>query len=416
MASRIFAKLSQERLYEILENLHHFIALPVQLIDDQGQIVMSFGSSPRYCSLLRKNLFPGKACFAIHLEAGIRAQQLGEPYIFSCHANLNHIAFPLVNQKELLGCIIIGPFLMDTPDSTLISGLAEKHSMSPLLSLELYDELSGLPVILPAKVNQLSKLVGHLLSPLLSAEQALLKQTQEKLYQQSRINEAIQMFKEQSSSPSRSFFYEKENALLSKVRTGNLQESKALLNELIGFVLFSEGGKIETVRVHAVELTTLLSRVAIDGGASVDSVYALNTQFVTLLSQEQSLDELCSILQDVVESFMDATFHNRDQGNIYIRKAMQYISSNYMHRITLTSVAEEVGLSASHFSTLFSKVVGMHFRDYLCYVRVEESKRLLQSTGYSMAEIATAVGFPDQSYYCKAFKRIVGISPGKFRN
>ena len=53
----------------------------------------------------------------------------------------------------------------------------------------------------------------------------------------------------------------------------------------------------------------------------------------------------------------------------------------------------------------------MSFRDYLCYVRVEESKRLLQSTNYCMAEIATAVGFPDQSYYCKAFKRLVGIPP-----
>lgn len=415
MVSGIFAKISRDRIYDILEVLHGYISLPIHLIDDQGQIIFSFGGSPQYCSLLRKNIFPGKSCFALRPEIGQRAKQLGEPYIFTCHANLTHIAFPLIDQKELLGYIIIGPFLMDEPDSTLISGLAEKHNMSPQLSLELYDELSGLQVIAPNRVRQLSKLVGHLLLPLLPAEQALMKQMQEKLYQQSRINEAIQMFKEQTRNSSRSFIYKKESELLANVRTGNLKESKALLNELIGFVLFSEGGKIETVRLHAIELTTLLSRVAIDGGAPVDSVYNLNGQFIRIMIQEQSLDELCALLQNMVVSFIESTFNIKDQGNLHIRNALQYISSNYGTRLTLTDVAEVAELSPSYFSAMFSRVVGMSFRDYLCYVRVEESKRLLQSTNFSMAEIATAVGFPDQSYYCKTFKRLVGISPGKFR-
>ena len=416
MSSGIFAMVSKERLVEVLDNLHKFIALPIQLIDDKGTVALSFGQSPHYCTLIRNNLFPGKPCFAVDISVGRRAQKLGEPYIFSCHANLNHIAFPLIHQKELLGCIVIGPFLMDDPDSTLISGLAEKNNMSPTLSLELYDELPGLPVILPAKVNQLSKLVEHLLLPLLPAEQVMMKQSQEKLYQQSKINEAIQMFKGQASDASRGFFYEKEHELLAKVRTGNLKESKALLNELIGFVLFSEGGKIETVRVHAVELTTLLSRVAIDGGASADSVYTLNSQFIGLMSRENSLDELCALLQNVVESFVDATFNRHDQGNLHIRRALQYIAANYMEHLTLDIVAEQAGLSPSHFSMLFTKIVGKHFRDYLAYVRVEESKRLLQSTDYPLAQIAAAVGFSDQSSFCKVFKREVGISPGKYRN
>ena len=415
MAVGIFAKISRERIYDILEVLHGFISIPIRLIDDQGQSVLVFGESPQYCTILKDNLFPGKSCFALRSEIGQRAKQLGEPYIFACHANLTHIAIPLIDQKELLGYIIIGPFLMDTPDSTLISGLAEKYNMSPLLSLELYDELSDLPVITPARVRQLSRLVGHLLLPLLPAEQALLKQTQEKLGQQARINEAIQIFKEESPSISRSFLYIKENELLASVRTGNLQESKALLNELIGFVLFSEGGKIEAVRLHAIELSTLLSRVAIDGGASVDSIYTLNEQFIRIMIQEQSLDELCVLLQNMVVSFIESTFHNMDQGNLHIRKALQYIASNYGTHLTLTDVAEIAELSPSYFSAMFSKIVGMSFRDYLCYIRVEESKRLLQSTNYSIAEIATAVGFPDQSYYCKAFKRLVGISPGKYR-
>ena len=44
-----------------------------------------------------------------------------------------------------------------------------------------------------------------------------------------------------------------------------------------------------------------------------------------------------------------------------------------------------------------------------------ESKSLLLNTEYSLADIALAMGFADQSYYCKSFKRIVGIPPGRFR-
>ncbi len=54
---------------------------------------------------------------------------------------------------------------MDAPDSTLVSGLAERQHLTPALSLELYDELGSLAVLPPAKVNQLKKLVDHLLSP-----------------------------------------------------------------------------------------------------------------------------------------------------------------------------------------------------------------------------------------------------------
>ena len=55
---------------------------------------------------------------------------------------------------------------------------------------------------------------------------------------------------------------------MSRVRSGTVTEVKALLNDLIGYVLFSEGGQLESVRVRSIELTTLLSRVAIDGGAN----------------------------------------------------------------------------------------------------------------------------------------------------
>jgi len=415
VTTELFSRVPRERVKAVLENLHAFIGLPIHLIDREGEQLMTFGESPSYCRLLQRNLFPGKGCLAVCLQVGQQAQKLGQPYIFSCHADLNHIAYPLLNQGELLGCIIVGPFLMDKPDSTLISNLTEKHKLTPVLSLELYDELPGLQIIEPARVNQLSRLLDHLLSPLMPAERAILMEAKEKLYQQSRINETIQRYKEENVSGSRAFFHEKETELLSRVRTGNVQAAKALLNELIGHVLFSQGGRMENVQLMAVELTTLLSRVAIDGGAGTDKIYGLNSQYLTRILVQQNQEELCYLLQEVVENFMDAMFTHHDQGNPHIRKALRYIAANFTQKLTLQHVAGEVGISPNHFSALFHKTVGVSFRDYLSQVRVEESKRLLLYTDYSLADIAAAMGFPDQSNFSKVFKRITGISPGKYR-
>lgn len=415
MQPELYVVIPEEKVKSVLSTLYEFVGLSLRLIDGNGTILQYYGERSTYCSLLQKHFFTHNECDSLHFKAGQRAQKLGEAYIFTCHADLNHIAFPLLQQDELLGVVVAGPFLMDTPDSTLVYRLMDSHTLTPELSLKLYDRLLGLPIMPPAKVQQLKKLMDHLLSPLLPMERAQLLKTQEKMYQQSRINETIQIYKGQSVPASREFFREKESILLTKVRTGSVQEAKALLNELIGYVLFSEGGNVDAVRIHAIELTTLLSRVAMDGGARTDSIYELNSRFLVLISKEQSVDDLCYLLQDVVESFMDAMFSSKDKGNPYIRSALKYMAENYDQPLTLAKMADIVGLSKSYFSTLFHEIVGVSFREYLCRIRVEESKRLLLSSEYSLTDIAIAMGFTDQSHYCKMFKRIVGMPPGQYR-
>lgn len=416
MSSGIFALIPQERLQDILQTLHNSIELPIRLLGAEGETLLAYGSSNGYCDLLKKHVFNRNECNELHRKGGERAKTLGESYIFTCHSGLNHISFPLISQDTLIASILIGPFLMDKPDSTLVAGVMEAHPLSPALALELYDELAGITVIPPARVNHLSRLVGHLLSPLMPDGRAMLLLAREKLYQQSRINETIQMYKEQGIPATQSYFHEKETALLTKVRTGSVREAKALLNDLLGYVLFSEGGKLEAVRMRAIELTTLLSRVAMDGGAQADSIYRLNGQFFTLMSREQNLDAICHLLQDVVEGFMDAMFTPTDKGNAHIRRALQFMAANYAQALSLNAVADVLGLSPNYFSSLFREIVGISFREQLNRIRIEESKQLLLSTDAALTDVALAVGFPDQSCFCKTFKRIVGVTPGKFRS
>ena len=72
-------------------------------------------------------------------------------------------------------------------------------------------------------------------------------------------------------------------------------------------------------------------------------------------------------------------------------------------------------LHPSYFSTVFKNSTGLSFKEYLNKVRIEESKILLLNTDFSIIDIAIAVGFEDQSYFSKVFKKYTGTTPKQFR-
>ena len=72
-------------------------------------------------------------------------------------------------------------------------------------------------------------------------------------------------------------------------------------------------------------------------------------------------------------------------------------------------------MSQPQFMKTFKKVAGMTLVAYLNHVRLANGSRLLRETGLTIAEIANAVGFSDQSYFDKRFKRAFGRTPSSFR-
>lgn len=107
---------------------------------------------------------------------------------------------------------------------------------------------------------------------------------------------------------------------------------------------------------------------------------------------------------------------NTSPKNMEIMKnAIHFITENYAYRITLSDVASETHLNPAYFSSLFKKSTGISFKEYLNLVRIEESKRLLITTEFSIIDIAIGIGFEDQSYFSKVFKKYTGVTPKQFR-
>ncbi len=415
MKPLLYSLVPQDTLQAMAETFYTCIHLSIQIINENGETLVSQGKVHEFCHLFQSHLSSENACEHTHLSASKKAISLGESYIFECHAQLNHIVFPLITKETFLGSILVGPFLMDQPDSVLISDIAKKYKISTDDALNLYDEVRSIPVVPPATVNHISHLLFYMFSNLIAdSKQDLLKNNQ-KLLQQSRINESIQRYKAETIHNT-TYPYEKEKALIQKVKTGNVPEANAILNDLLGYVLFSKGNSLDVVKTRSVELCSLLSRTAMEGGASPDAMLNLNSHFIKNLQQIDTLDSLCHMLQEIVETFSECMFpHLSSKNNDCIKKAISYISEHFNAPLTLEEVAAHVHLHPAYFSTLFKNTTGTSFKNYLNNVRIEESKLLLSNTDYSIIDIAIAVGFEDQSYFSKVFKKYTGITPKQFR-
>ena len=412
----LYTIVDKEKLYEMLKTFNQCMDISIQVLDDEGKILLSCGEMTSYCSLFKKKLPPSDTCARLHANASRKAISLGEPYIFSCHSNLNHIVFPLINKNALLGSILAGPFVMDEPDSVLIEDVAKHYSFSTTELLELYDESKFLKIISPSKVTYLSKMIYYMFSGLISDSKQQLIINQNKLQQQSMINESIQMYKTGSIKDNDQYPYEKERSLITKLKTGNVSEAKAELNELLGYVFFTQGNNLEIIKSRSLELCALLSRAAIEGGATSNTVLRVNNQLLTIIPTISTIDELCYKLQEAVDAFNDCMFkHIPTKNTEIVKNAIQYISRNFSTPLTLEAVASFVHLNPAYFSTLFKQSTGSTFKEYLNMVRIEEAKRLLNNTDYSLIDIAIAIGYDNQSYFSKVFKKYTGLSPTKYR-
>ncbi|GKX31477.1 AraC family transcriptional regulator [Vallitalea longa] len=99
-----------------------------------------------------------------------------------------------------------------------------------------------------------------------------------------------------------------------------------------------------------------------------------------------------------------------------ISRVINYIEINYSCHITLTNMAKTYGYTPDYFSKLFKKTVGISLINYVQKIRIKEACKLLKSPNdYKVIEIANKVGYKDIKFFNYIFKKIVGMTPSKYR-
>lgn len=101
--------------------------------------------------------------------------------------------------------------------------------------------------------------------------------------------------------------------------------------------------------------------------------------------------------------------------NGIVLNAIAYIREHYMESIGLQDVAQCCNVCPEYLSRIFKEETGVKFVDFLSNFRISMGKRMLATGNYKVSEVAEAVGFCDQKYFQKVFKKICGISPAEYK-
>ncbi len=382
--------------------------------DISGNILYTHGCGVGNCPLAGLTNLSHEDCIRVHNYGMSEAERFGGKYIYFCPLGLTCFVSPIIGEEGSMAKITVGPFLMvDLEDFIYCELMENLHLDSSQIELVLQN-LKYIPQLKPTRVQELSVLlfmaVGFMNN--VSAENKLLKEERSNLLQ-GQINAYITELKQESNNMR--YPFKKEHEFLHAISQQDLESARLLLKELLASLFAQSGGNLKWMQSRISELITLISRSAIEHGAQEEQTLLWLENCQKILSTHKNFYTLSDWLFDTVTSFLEGLFTYPDAKHTnLIHKCIQYISHNYAECLTLEETAKALSHSPDYLSRIFKQETGVTFNHYLNNLRIEKAKKLMRNTDMRLTDISHMVGYVDQSYFTKVFRRITGISPSEY--
>ena len=133
-----------------------------------------------------------------------------------------------------------------------------------------------------------------------------------------------------------------------------------------------------------------------------------------MLSPEMTATKILLMLNEMfLDSNKDYTYTVKYE-NQNLVKALNFINENYHKELTLEIIAKNIFISQNELCSIFKKHLGTTVKKYITSRRITKAKLLLKK-GKTVSETAALCGFEDYSSFIRAFGRVTGMSPGKYK-
>jgi len=179
-----------------------------------------------------------------------------------------------------------------------------------------------------------------------------------------------------------------------KTRNGSMLDRKAESREIADEII----GTLDQLDIKNKEYINS-SREILNEINGVNDAYSLRTWLFKVL--------------DYV--FSAVVLEHRGFQDNEIDVVLNYLEKNYYKRVTLEEVAEYINISPFYLSKIFKKCTCINFIDYLTDLKIEKAKELLEYTDIPVINIAMELSFNEPNYFTRVFRKIVGVTPSKYR-
>ena len=171
--------------------------------------------------------------------------------------------------------------------------------------------------------------------------------------------------------------------------------------------------------VDEMELKALASNAAYqivrfleETNAPKEGLTDMRRRFIVEISNARYSEDLLQVTKQVAEEVSRYGLLDKRQLDMQI---LDYIEEHYAEELTLAKLASMFNFSYSYLSTYFGTHYKKSFTEYLNAVRMRKAQQLLHERDLPVAEVGGKVGYPDNSYFSRVFKKYVGVTPTEYR-
>ncbi len=203
--------------------------------------------------------------------------------------------------------------------------------------------------------------------------------------------------------------------LRSFIRSGTEEEIPEFLKEILENMGANNLSSRILRQYLAVDVYLTLAAYLQTNGMSAEDVQQQISSPSVLM--EDSLSSMESYLSDILTKVIQMrNAVSESKYSAVIQEANRYIETHYAdNSISLSSVAEDVGISTNHFSRIYSQETGQTFVEALTETRMKKAKELLLTTDLPGSEIGLQVGYNDPHYFYYTFKKTQNMTPKEYR-
>ena len=214
--------------------------------------------------------------------------------------------------------------------------------------------------------------------------------------------------------------YNPELEFYSVIKSGNVKKTKLLcmsaFSKKEGLGVLSKN-PIQNLRYHFAITIALIARYCIDGGMDVSTSYGLSDFYIQKVDACKEIEEINVLHQQAALDYASRMQMLRKERicSIHVVKCIEYIQDHLHNRIMIEELAEYVELNPSYLSRLFKKETGVSISEYIRQIKIDAAKNMLIYSDFTVAQIASILAFPDQSYFTEVFHKMVGETPKQYQ-
>ena len=336
----------------------------------------------------------------------------GLPFFFETAPGLSSWLVALEDRRIIHGALIGGDVISTETVLTTEDYLRHLAAMG-LSARSARDYLSTRPALSPATMNEAATILQKTFYQISGWKAVQMEENRLRMMQQQQIAQAIEDQRKQGNTSS--YPFEKERILLSYIRAGDQAGARRVLNEMLG-AMYLTSPKLVVLRARAIEMMGYLTRTAVEDSPVMESLILRNHRWMERLIRARDFEDLSRVLTEALNDFIEGIYlHGFNRSNTRVSAALDYITRNYSKPLSLQDIAKEVGLSSYRLAHVVKSHTGKTVLQIITHARIQNARQLLEGTGKSCTDIAYEVGFNDQSYFIKHFKRITGITPARYR-